>query len=182
MQRPHLNLTRIAASVAALSLFAGSASAFTISDIRVEGIARTEPGTVFSHLPFQAGDEYTPEKGARAIHSLYQSGLFRDVSLSQDGDVLVVRVMERPAVATIETHGIKAFDKDAVEKSLRDVGMAEGRIFDQATLERADQELRRQYLARGYYGVTVKTTVTPLERNRVRITIAVDEGRARDTP
>ena len=85
--------------------------------------------------------------------------------------MLVVRVMERPAVATIETHGIKAFDKDAVEKSLRDVGMAEGRIFDQATLERADQELRRQYLARGYYGVTVKTTVTPLERNRVRLTM-----------
>ena len=176
LQRPHL--TRIAASLAALSLFAGSVSAFTISDIRVEGISRTEPGTVFSHLPFQAGDEYTPEKGARAIHSLYQSGLFRDVSLSQDGDVLVVRVMERPAVATIETHGIKAFDKDAVEKSLRDVGMAEGRIFDQATLERADQELRRQYLARGYYGVSVKTTVTPLERNRVRITISVDEGSA----
>lgn len=157
---------------------AGSASAFKISDIRVEGLSRTEPGTVFSHLPFRAGDEYTADKGVRAIHSLYQSGLFRDISLSQDGDVLVVHVMERPAVATIETHGIKAFDKDAVEKSLRDVGLAEGRIFDQATLDRADQELRRQYLARGYYGVAVSTTVTPLERNRIRITIDVDEGKA----
>ena len=171
-------LTRSAAALAAALSIAGYASAFTISDIRVEGIARTEPGTVFSHLPFRAGDEYTAEKGTRAIHSLYQSGLFRDVALSQDGDVLVVRVVERPAVATIETHGIKAFDKDAVEKSLRDVGMAEGRIFDQSTLERADQELRRQYLAQGYYGVQVTTTVTPLERNRVRITINVDEGRA----
>lgn len=157
---------------------AGSASAFKISDIRVEGLSRTEPGTVFSHLPFRAGDEYTADKGVRAIHSLYQSGLFRDISLSQDGDVLVVHVMERPAVATIETHGIKAFDKDAVEKSLRDVGLAEGRIFDQGTLDRADQELRRQYLARGYYGVAVSTTVTPLERNRIRITIDVDEGKA----
>ena len=100
------------------------------------------------------------------------------MTLSQDGDVIVVRVMERPAVATIETHGIKAFDKEAVEKSLRDVGMAEGRIFDHAILERADQELRRQYLARGYYGANVTTTVTPLERNRVRITINVDEGSA----
>ena len=107
---------------------------------------RTEPGTVFSHLPFRTGDEYTPDMGTRAIHSLYRSGLFKDVSLSQDGDVLVVHIVERPAVATIETHGIKAFDKDAVETSLRDVGMAEGRIFDQATLDRADQELRRQYL------------------------------------
>ena len=167
--------TRIASGVLAAFALAGEAAAFTISDIRVEGIVRTEPGTVFSHLPFRV---FTPEKGSRAIHSLYQSGLFRDVSLSQDGDVLVVSLLERPAVATIETHGIKAFDKDAVEKSLRDVGMAEGRIFDQATLERADQELRRQYLARGYYGVSVKTTVTPLERNRVRITINVDEGRA----
>ena len=171
-------LNRLAAGITAAFLFAGSASAFVISDIRVEGLTRTEPGTVFSHLPFRAGEDYTAEKGVRAIHSLYQSGLFRDVTLSQDGDVIVVRVMERPAVATIETHGIKAFDKEAVEKSLRDVGMAEGHIFDHAILERADQELRRQYLARGYYGANVTTTVTPLERNRVRITINVDEGSA----
>ena len=102
---------------------AEGASAFVISDIRVEGLMRTEPGTVFSHLPFRTGDEYTPDMGTRAIHSLYRSGLFKDVSLSQDGDVLVVHIVERPAVATIETHGIKAFDKDAVETSLRDVGM-----------------------------------------------------------
>ncbi|MDO5530875.1 outer membrane protein assembly factor BamA [Sutterella sp.] len=174
----HKPLTRLAAGLCAALLLGGSASAFTISDIRVEGLTRTEPGTVFSHLPFRAGEDYTPEKGVRAIHSLYQSGLFRDVTLTQDGDVLVVQVIERPAVATIETHGIKAFDKDAVEKSLRDVGLAEGRIFDHAILERADQELRRQYLSRGYYGANVTTTVTPLERNRVRITINVDEGKA----
>ena len=172
------NLTKTAAAVLAALVCADGASAFVISDIRVEGIMRTEPGTVFSHLPFRAGDEFTPDKGTRAIHSLYRSGLFKDVTLSQDGDVLVVNIVERPAVATIETHGIKAFDKEGVEKSLRDVGMAEGRIFDQATLDRADQELRRQYLARGYYGVKIKTTATPLERNRVRITINVDEGRA----
>ncbi len=172
------NLTKTAAAVIAAMVCAEGASAFVISDIRVEGLMRTEPGTVFSHLPFRSGDEYTPDQGTRAIHSLYQSGLFKDVSLTQDGDVLVVKVIERPAVATIETHGIKAFDKAGVETSLRDVGLAEGRIFDQATLDRADQELRRQYLARGYYGVKIKTTATPLERNRVRITINVDEGRA----
>lgn len=171
-------VSKLAATLLGALAFAQGAAAFTISGIRVEGISRTEPGTVFSHLPFRAGDEYTAGKGTRAIHALYASGLFRDVTLTQDGDVLVVHIVERPAVATIETSGIKAFDKDAVEKSLRDVGMAEGRIFDQAVLERADQELRRQYLARGYYGVSVKTTVTPLERNRVRITISVDEGRA----
>lgn len=172
------NLTKTAAAVLAAMVCAEGASAFVISDIRVEGLMRTEPGTVFSHLPFRTGDEYTPDQGTRAIHSLYRSGLFKDVSLTQDGDVLVVKLVERPAVATIETLGIKAFDKAGVETSLRDVGLAEGRIFDQATLDRADQELRRQYLARGYYGVKIKTTATPLERNRVRITINVDEGRA----
>lgn len=172
------NLTKVAAGVLSALMCAEGAWAFVISDIRVEGIQRTEPGIVFSHLPFRVGDDYTPEKGTRAIRMLYRSGLFKDVNLTQDGSTVVVSLVERPAVATITTHGIKVFDKVAVEKSLRDVGLAEGRIFDQSTLERADQELRRQYLARGFYGVNVKTTATPLERNRVGITIDVDEGRA----
>lgn len=171
-------LSKLGVALAAALSIAGSAQAFTIKDIRVEGVVRTEPGTVFSHLPFQVGDEYTQEMGARALHSLYRSGLFRDVSLRQDGDILVVQIVERPAVATIETSGIKAFDKAGVEQSLRDVGLAEGRIFDQSILDRADQELRRQYLARGYYGVNIKTSVTPLERNRVRLNIDVQEGKA----
>lgn len=172
------NLTKVAAGVLSALMCAEGAWAFVISDIRVEGIQRTEPGIVFSHLPFRVGDDYTPEKGTRAIRMLYRSGLFKDVNLTQDGSTVVVSLVERPAVATITTHGIKVFDKAAVEKSLRDVGLAKGRIFDQSTLERADQELRRQYLARGFYGVNVKTTATPLERNRVGITIDVDEGRA----
>ena len=172
------NLTKTAAAVLATMMLADGAAAFVISDIRVEGIVRTDPGTVFSHLPFRTGDEFTPERGTRAIHSLYRSGLFKDVSLAQEGDVLVVQIVERPAVAAIDTHGIKAFDKDVVIKSLRDVGLAEGRIFDQHTLDRADQELRRQYLSLGYYGVNVKTSATPVERNRVRIRVDVDEGKA----
>lgn len=144
------NLTKVAAGVLSALMCAEGAWAFVISDIRVEGIQRTEPGIVFSHLPFRVGDDYTPEKGTRAIRMLYRSGLFKDVNLTQDGSTVVVSLVERPAVATITTHGIKVFDKVAVEKSLRDVGLAEGRIFDQSTLERADQELRRQYLARGF--------------------------------
>ncbi len=170
--------TALAGTVSALMAASAYAQVFTISDIRVEGIQRTEPGTVFSHLPFRVGDEYNPERGAEAIHQLYASGLFRDIDLAVDGTVLVVNVIERPAVAAIETNGIKAFDKDGVEKSLRDVGLSEGRIFDHSILERADQELRRQYLSQGYYGVDIKTSATPLERNRVRITINVDEGSA----
>lgn len=179
----HLKSSLLRASVAtALMSIAGAAVAaasdFVIQDIRIEGIARTEPGTVLSHLPFQVGDEFTNAKGNTAIHALYGSGLFRDVRLEREGNVLVIQLQERPAVASISTQGIHAFDNAAIEQSLRDVGMAEGRIFDHATLDRADQEMRRQYLARGYYGVDVKTTVTPLDRNRVRLSIVVDEGEA----
>ena len=175
------SLLRASVTTALLSIAGvafAAASDFVIKDIRIEGIARTEPGTVLSHLPFQVGDEFTSAKGNTAIHALYGSGLFRDVRLGRDGNVLVIEVQERPAVASINTQGIRAFDHSAIEQSLRDVGLAEGRIFDRAILDRADQEMRRQYLARGYYGVDVKTTVTPLDRNRVRLLIVVDEGEA----
>ncbi len=145
-------------------------------DIRVEGVQRTEAGTVFSYLPVRVGDRFDPERGTQAIRALYASGLFKDVRLEVDGDVLVVIVEERPAIAVVDLAGVKEFEKDQVLKSLRDVGLADGRIFDRSLLERAEQELRRQYLTRGLYGVEIKTTVTPIERNRVNISIAVNEG------
>ncbi len=167
-------------AAAVLSVFsAGSAAQeFVVKDIRVEGIQRTEAGTVFSYLPLRVGDRFDPEKGVAAIRALYATGLFKDVRLEADGDVLVVVVEERPAIASIEFTGIKEFDKDAVKKSLREVGLAEARVFDRSLLERAEQELKRQYLGRGLYAVRVTTTVTPVERNRVNIVMAVDEGEA----
>ena len=112
-------LLRSAIAAAMCTVATGAmANAFTIKDIRIEGIARTEPGTVLSHLPFRVGDEFTTVKGDNAIHSLYRSGLFRDVRLEQEGDVLVVQLQERPAVASISTQGIRAFDKSG-SRSLR---------------------------------------------------------------
>lgn len=168
------------AAAAVLSAFAAAALAqeFVVKDIRVEGIQRTEAGTVFSYLPLRVGDRFDPEKGVAAIRALYATGLFKDVRLEVDGEVLVVVVEERPAIASIEFTGIKEFDKDAVKKSLREVGLAEARVFDRSLLERAEQELKRQYLGRGLYAVRVTTTVTPVERNRVNIVMAVDEGEA----
>ncbi len=168
------------AAAAVLSALAAAASAqeFVVKDIRVEGIQRTEAGTVFSYLPLRVGDRFDPEKGVAAIRALYATGLFKDVRLEVDGDVLIVVVEERPAIASIEFTGIKEFDKDALKKSLREVGLAEARVFDRSLLERAEQELKRQYLGRGLYAVRVTTTVTPVERNRVNIVIAVDEGEA----
>ena len=171
--------TRIAVAALLAALGAGAAAQeFVIRDIRVEGIQRTEAGTVFSYLPLRVGDRYDPERGSTAIRALFGTGLFKDVRLEAEGDVLVVIVEERPAIAEIKLEGLKEFDKDTVLKSLREVGLGEARVFDRSMLERAEQELKRQYLSRGLYGVEVKSTVTPVERNRVNVLIAVDEGEA----
>jgi outer membrane protein insertion porin family len=150
---------------------------FVIKDIRVEGIQRTEAGTIFSYLPVKVGDTMTEERAAQAIRALFATGFFRDVSLEREGDVLVVVVQERPSIAVIEFTGMTEFNKEQLVAGMRQVGLAEGRIFDKGLLDRAEQELKRQYLSRGYYAVNVSTTVTPLERNRVSLNFNVEEGR-----
>ncbi len=149
---------------------------FVIKDIRVEGIQRTEAGTVFSYLPVKVGDTMTEEKAAQAIRALFATGFFRDVALERDGDVLVVVVQERPSVAQIDFSGIREFNKEQLTTGLRQIGLADGRIFDRGLLDRAEQELKRQYLSLGYYAVNVTTTITPLERNRVAVNFGVEEG------
>ncbi len=162
-----------------LSLFATAGLAFepfVVKDIRVEGIQRTEAGTIFNYLPVKVGETMTDEKAAQAIKALFATGFFKDVRIEAEDGVLVVVVEERPAIAQVDFVGVKEFDKDALKKGLKEVGLAEARIFDRSLLERAEQELKRQYLGRGYYAVNITTTVTPLERNRVAINFTVDEG------
>lgn len=149
---------------------------FVVKDIRVEGIQRTEAGTVFNYLPVKVGDTFNEGQAAEAIRALFATGFFRDVKIEAENGIIVVLVDERPAIAQIDFVGIKEFDKDALKKSLREVGLAESRIFDRALLDKAEQELKRQYLSRGKYSATITTTVTPLERNRVGINFNVDEG------
>lgn len=163
------------------ALFASPALAFepfVVKDIRVEGIQRTEAGTVFSYLPVKVGERFSEDKAAQAIKALFATGFFKDVRLEVENDVIVVLVDERPAISQIDFVGIKEFEKDALKKGLKEVGLAESRIFDRAVLERAEQELKRQYLAKGLYGVQITTTVTPLERNRVGVNFNVIEGDA----
>ena len=162
-----------------VALFPASGFAFesfVVKDIRVEGIQRTEAGTVFSYLPVKVGETMTDEKAAQAIKSLFATGFFKDVRIEVENDVLVLVLEERPAIASVDFVGIKEFDKEALKKGLKEIGLAESRIFDRSMLERAEQELKRQYLSRGLYAVNITTTVTPLERNRVGINFAVDEG------
>jgi outer membrane protein insertion porin family len=149
---------------------------FIIKDIRVEGIQRTEPGTVFSYLPVKVGDTLDDERATASVHALFATGFFRDVELKAEQDVLVVVVKERPTVASVEIDGVKDFPKPQLLDNLKYVGLAEGRIFDKSALEKSEHELKRQYIARGKYGVVVKTTVKDLERNRVAVSFNVEEG------
>jgi outer membrane protein insertion porin family len=161
------------------ALFAHVALAFepfVVKDIRVEGVQRTEAGTVFSYLPIKVGDRVDDEKASAAVKALYATGFFRDVRLESENGVLVVIVQERPTISQIDIAGTKEFDKDTLKKALKDIGIAESRIFDRSALERAEQEFKRQYINRGYYAVKVTTTVTPQERNRVAINFTVEEG------
>jgi outer membrane protein insertion porin family len=182
--RPHaaasaLLRPTVAAAVLALAVFATPAQAvepFTLKDIRVEGLQRTDAGTVFGALPFRIGDTYTDDKGSAALRALFATGLFKDVRLEIDGDVVLVVVEERPLIASVTFAGLKEFDKDGLTKSLKDVGIGEGLPFDRALADRAEQELKRQYLTRSLYGAEVVTTITPVERNRVSVTFTVTEG------
>ncbi len=149
---------------------------FTVRDIRVEGLQRIESGTVFASLPVRVGDQYSDEKGAAAIRALFALGLFKDVRLETQGDILVVVVEERPSVATVEFIGLKEFDKDMLLKALRDVGLAEGRPYDKALADKAEQELKRQYISRSLYGAEVVSTATPVDRNRVNLSFTITEG------
>ncbi|MFB9240807.1 outer membrane protein assembly factor BamA [Massilia antarctica] len=164
---------------AVLALCAGQALAvnpFVVKDIRVEGIQRTEAGTVFSYLPVRVGETFNDEKSIAAIKALYATGFFKDVRLEEEKGVLVVLVEERPAIATVDFTGTKEFEKDVLVKALKEIGVGETKIFDKASVDRAEQELKRQYLSHGLYGVKITTTVTPIERNRVTVMFNVDEG------
>jgi len=149
---------------------------FTVTDIRVEGIQRTEAGTVFSYLPVKVGDTMNDEQAATSIRALYSTGFFKDVRLEVEQGVLIVLVRERPSIASIEITGVKDFPKDQLKDNMKYAGLAEARIFDKGALEKATNELKRQYVARGKYAVSVKSTVTELERNRVGIAFNVVEG------
>lgn len=173
-----MHLLRLLAVFFALSLAHGAwaLAPFKVEDIRVEGLQRVEAGTVFGSIPVRVGDTYSDDKAAASIKALFGLGLFNDVRIEVAGKVLIVVVQERPTVADVTFTGTKEFDKDALIKALKDIGLADGRPFDKALADKAEQELKRQYINRSMYAAEVVTTVTPIERNRVNLSFAVSEG------
>ena len=150
---------------------------FQVEDVRIDGLQRVSAGTVFAALPVNPGD-LIDDRGIRtAVETLFRTGYFEDIRIERDGDVLVVRVVERPAVAEINIDGNKAIETDQLLKALRDAGLAEGQIFRQAVLDGMSQELRRQYVAQGRYGASVTSEARELPRNRVAIDLDIVEGK-----
>ena len=160
-------------------LLTGTARAFepfVVSDVRVEGLQRISAGTVFNYLPVKVGDTVDTDGSAAAIRALFKTGFFNDAYLERDGNILVVHVTERAAISSIEIKGNRDLETEELLTGLKQIGLAEGRVFDRSLLDKVEQELQRQYFSRGKYAVRLDTTVTPLERNRVGILIDISEG------
>ena len=153
-----------------------AADPFVVKDIRVEGLQRVEPGTVFSYLPVKVGETFDDTKGADAIRSLFNTGFFKDVQVKVDNNVLVVLVEERPTISKVDFTGMKEFEKEAILKALRAIGLADARYFDRALVDKAEQEIKRQYVSKGFYDAEIVTTVTPGERNQVSVYFNIEEG------
>jgi outer membrane protein insertion porin family len=175
-------MKRIAAALLLLAfLYSGTALAFetfTVSDIRIDGLSRIAPGTVFTYIGVEKGDTLTPDRAEQAIRALYKTGFFNDVQLARQGDILVVTVKERPQISKIALRGNKDLKDEDLLKGLKGIGLAEGEAFDPLKLTEIQSELTRQYYNRGKYNVSVKTSVVNLDRNRVEVAINIAEGKA----
>lgn len=154
-----------------------AAQTFQVEDIRVEGVQRVPVGTVLNYLPIQIGETVEPSRVAEAIRSLYKTGFFQDVEIRREDGVLLVEVVERPSIASIDVHGNKAIPSEELLESLADVGFAEGQVFNRFVLSDVERELRRLYESRGQYDTRVASTVSPLPRNRVGVRIDINESK-----
>ncbi len=152
------------------------ADVFRVADIEILGLQRIAPGTVFTYLPVDVGDEFDTADTAQAIRAVFKTGFFEDVALYRNGNVLVLEVVERPAIAEVNIDGNRDIPKEALEEALQQIGLVKGRVFDRMVLDRMQRELQQQYFARGKYNLKIDTEIQPLVRNRVKIAIDIEEG------
>jgi outer membrane protein insertion porin family len=158
------------------ALTQAQAEAFNISDIRVEGLQRISPGSVFAALPVGVGDVADTYAIRASAKNLFATGNFDDISIGRDGSVLVVTVAERPSISEITIDGNKAIETEALLDGLKGAGLSVGNVFQRSTLEGMQLELQRQYVLQGRYDARIEAEVIPEPRNRVSIAIDVNEG------
>ena len=147
-----------------------------VEDIRVEGLQRIEPGTVFSLIDIELEEIVDRKKVSEAIKVLFNSGFFEDVKVFLEGNSLIVELKERPSIGSIDISGSKEFKEEALLEALKKIGLFQSEIFNRNLLEKAEQALKNQYLSRGKYNVKIESTISPLLRNRVAIGIVIEEG------
>ncbi len=147
-----------------------------VEDIRVEGLQRIEPGTVFSLIDIELDEVVDRKKVSEAIKVLFNSGFFEDVKVFLEGSSLIVELKERPSIGSIDISGSKEFKEERLLEALKKIGLFESEIFNRNLLEKAEQALKNQYLSRGKYNVKIESTISPLLRNRVAIAIVIEEG------
>jgi outer membrane protein insertion porin family len=152
------------------------AQTFVIEDIRLEGIQRVSSGSVFAAMPARVGDLVDEVVIQDSIRSLFATGFFTDIRIERDQNVLVVRLTERPAIASIEIEGNKIIETEQLLESMTDAGLFEGQILQPATLEAVSRSLAQEYVAQGHYGSVVDSEIIELPRNRVGIRLDIDEG------
>jgi outer membrane protein insertion porin family len=166
------------ASLSILALLPMSAAqAFVVQDIKVEGLQGISRDTVISYLPVQVGEQFNSRQSANVIRTLYGTGFFSDVSVGQQGNVLVIHVTERPVLASINVSGNKTIPKDKLNDVLKSLGLVQGRVFDNSVLQRIKHSLETEYDNVGKYNAIIDTVVTPEPRNRVAVKIDISEGR-----
>lgn len=172
-QWPTLSMLPLALAMASMSV---QADTFVVKDIRLEGLGRLSASSVYALLPVSAGDAVNDERSSDIVKALFASGQFEDVQVLRDGDALVVRMVERPSISSIELTGNQSINKDDLLKGLKSIGLSEGEVFKRAALDQVKLELQRQYAAQGRYGATVTAVAKPLPRNRVALAITIKEG------
>lgn len=150
---------------------------FTVGDIRIEGLQRISEGTVYNYLPVNIGDLLDQRRVAEALRAMYATGFFRDVEIRRDGGTLVIAVLERPSIESFEIKGNKDIKTEDLQRSLRNVGLATGKTFDQSVLEEVKQYLTEQYFSRGKYAVRIDAKVEEVPGNKVKLNVDIVEGK-----
>ena len=148
----------------------------TISDIKVQGLKRVDPGLVFDNIPFEVDTPINEANFSEAIQLLYKTGQFKNISIDLEGSVVIISVNEKPIISTITFHGADAIQPEKIKEGMLQMDVGEGLLFNEPTLKRVKTEISKQYLNLGLYSATIETKVTPQERNRVSIDFYINEG------
>jgi len=153
-----------------------SAEDISISDIKVQGLKRVDPGLIFDNIPFEVDTPIDEANFSEAIQLLYKTGQFKNISIDLEGSIVIISVNEKPLISTITFHGADAIQPDKIKEGMLQMDLGEGLLFNEPILKRVKNEINKQYLNLGLYSATVETKVTPQERNRVAIDFYINEG------